>query len=71
MKSAITKLEQQAAGLAARAQAEAAEAAQARAAAKADYEQLSSRLETEQQQVRLWPGLLWTACCRCTWLSRE
>ncbi len=62
MKSAMTKLEQQAAGLAARAQEEAAKAAKARAAAEADNAQLSSQLEMEQKQVRRCISLYHTEC---------
>lgn len=51
MKEAMTKLKQQAAELAARAAADADEAAKFRAQAEAEYNQLAAELEAERQQV--------------------
>lgn len=51
MKEAMTKLKQQAADLAARAAADAEQAAQYRAQAECEYNSIASELEAERQQV--------------------
>jgi hypothetical protein len=52
MKDAMSKLKKQAADLAARAAADAEEAAQFRAQAEREYNSIASELEVERQQVR-------------------
>jgi len=52
MKEAMTKLKQQAADLAARAAADAEQAAQYRSQAEREYNSIASELEAERQQVR-------------------
>jgi hypothetical protein len=52
MKDAMTKLKQQATDLAARAAADAEEAAQSRAQAEREYNSIAAELEQERQQVR-------------------
>jgi hypothetical protein len=61
MKDAMTKLKQQAADLAARAAADAEEAAQFRANAEREYNSIASDLDVERQQVG-WLGVsVWGA----------
>lgn len=62
----MTKLKQQAADLAARAAADAEEAAKFRSQAEKEYNSIAAELEMERQQVCVWGGgWLGASFCVC------
>lgn len=65
MKDAMTKLKQQAADLAARAAADAEEAAKFRSQAEKEYNSIAAELEMERQQVCGGGGWLGASFCVC------